>query len=158
MYKILYRYRWAARRQQFLQRELEADARDAALEKEEEFRSLPIEVQQELERKRLEDEQRRIQEDQERQRAERIAREREEEAKERERQAEAVVAANAASVAGHGSGFVVGRIMTFDERKKSIEKLVASIPADRQGLASWPIKWECLNEVCCNNIINSANV
>jgi hypothetical protein len=45
------------------------------------------------------------------------------------------------------SGVVVGRIMTVEERKEAIQKLVLSLPADKEGICAWPIKWEFLDKV-----------
>ena len=49
------------------------------------------------------------------------------------------------------SGFVVSRIMTKDEREAAIAQLVAAIPATKQGLWTYSIKWSFLD----NTIVDS---
>ncbi|EGF77204.1 hypothetical protein BATDEDRAFT_91920 [Batrachochytrium dendrobatidis JAM81] len=61
-------------------------------------------------------------------------------ANEHERESAARVEANTAS------GVIVSRIMTKDERIEAIQALVANIPAERDGLWAWPIKWKFLDE------------
>ncbi|KAJ3213177.1 hypothetical protein HDU67_003192 [Dinochytrium kinnereticum] len=120
------RQRWVSRRQPFLQRETEADNRDRAAEEEELARMVPDVDRLEEERRRKEEE-----------KVMQQAREREEEVKQR---AEEVYPAPS------GSGFVVSRIMTVDERKKAIENLVKSIPAEKSALAAWDIKWQYIDK------------
>jgi RNA-binding protein 25 len=45
------------------------------------------------------------------------------------------------------SDILVSRIMTKEERLEAVKELVATIPADREGLWSWPVKWEHLNPI-----------
>ena len=44
------------------------------------------------------------------------------------------------------SNIHVTRIMTKEERMAAIQNLVASIPADKDGLWSWPVRWEYLDQ------------
>ena len=37
---------------------------------------------------------------------------------------------------------VIGRIMTKEERIRAQKELISTIPADKQGLFSWNIKWD----------------
>ncbi|KAJ3290190.1 hypothetical protein HK104_006943 [Borealophlyctis nickersoniae] len=41
---------------------------------------------------------------------------------------------------------VVGRIMTKEERQAAIQALISQIPADREGLFAWPVRWDYLDE------------
>ncbi|RKO84549.1 hypothetical protein BDK51DRAFT_48692 [Blyttiomyces helicus] len=41
---------------------------------------------------------------------------------------------------------VVGRIMTVEERNAAIQKLIIAIPADREKLFGWTVKWDFVNE------------
>jgi len=42
---------------------------------------------------------------------------------------------------------VVGRIMTAEERKEAVEKLINSIPNEKEALWNWEIKWNFIDEV-----------
>jgi len=44
------------------------------------------------------------------------------------------------------SGIIVGRIMTAEERKEAIEKLINSIPNEKEPLWKWNIKWNFIDE------------
>jgi hypothetical protein len=50
-------------------------------------------------------------------------------------------------------GFVVTRIMTREERIAAIQELVATIPADKDGLYSWEIKWSYLDDVLLSHLV-----
>jgi len=41
---------------------------------------------------------------------------------------------------------VVGRIMTAEERKEAVEKLINSIPNEKEALWNWNIKWNFIDE------------
>jgi len=45
------------------------------------------------------------------------------------------------------SEMVVGRIMTAEERVEAIEKLIKSIPNEKEGLWNWKVKWELIDEI-----------
>lgn len=144
------RDRWLSKRHAFLQRERELDDRDRAQEEEE----IAREIAREREEDRIRNPQRHAQEreleeqrrkeEEERLRAERLLREVERERAERAREQY-----QATTV----SGVVVGRIMTVEERKEAIGKLVAGIPADREGLCRWDVKWDFLHEYVISNKI-----
>ncbi|KAJ3104635.1 hypothetical protein HDU97_009026 [Phlyctochytrium planicorne] len=112
------RVRWRHQRESFLQREIDMDNKDRAAEQEELARRVP---DVEEERRRKEEEK---------------AREREEERLQRERETKAAAS----------SGFMVTRIMTVEERKQAIENLVKSIPADKENLIAFPIKWKYIDQ------------
>jgi len=48
---------------------------------------------------------------------------------------------------------IVGRIMTKEERTRAITELVAKIPADKEGLWNWPIKWDHCTNVISKNLL-----
>ncbi|KAJ3018482.1 hypothetical protein HKX48_002858 [Thoreauomyces humboldtii] len=48
---------------------------------------------------------------------------------------------------------VIGKIMTKEERTQAIQDLIGIIPADKEGLFAWHIKWECLEESVMANKI-----
>jgi len=42
---------------------------------------------------------------------------------------------------------IVGRIMTAEERKEAVEKLIQSIPNDKESLWKWDIQWKYIDDV-----------
>lgn len=44
-------------------------------------------------------------------------------------------------------GFIVTRIMTKEERIAAIQELVATIPATKEELWEWPVKWQFMDDV-----------
>ncbi|KAJ3197060.1 hypothetical protein HK101_006244 [Irineochytrium annulatum] len=134
------RPRWLARRRQFLHREMEMDERDRKAEEEELARRMPELERQEEERRR-----------QEAERAERIARDRAEEIRAHEESQKKAQQENAKTDGGaaEAGGVVVSRIMTMEERKQAIQKMVAAIPTDLDGLCGWEVRWDFLD----NNVI-----
>ncbi|KAI8894487.1 hypothetical protein BC833DRAFT_604708 [Globomyces pollinis-pini] len=111
--------RWWNRRQRDIQREKDLDERDRIAEKEE----IDFAIAQEKE----------------------SALRAEEEQKEQEEKAKAAKQSNELK-ATEDNGFVVGRIMTKEERMKAIQDLIAAIPVDKEGLWDWSVKWEFMNE------------
>ncbi len=96
------------------------DHRDLKLEQEEKEKAL---LQQKEEIEKQKEEERRKREEEEKRAAGTIEMEVEEE-----------------------SNIHVTRIMTKEERMAAIQNLVASIPADKDGLWSWPVRWEYLDQ------------
>ncbi|KAI8916358.1 hypothetical protein EDD86DRAFT_198355 [Gorgonomyces haynaldii] len=50
-------------------------------------------------------------------------------------------------------GFMVSKIMTQEERKTAIKELIAKIPAEKEQLWSWEIKWDQLDDTILNKKI-----
>ncbi|KAJ1562430.1 hypothetical protein HK096_009945 [Nowakowskiella sp. JEL0078] len=48
---------------------------------------------------------------------------------------------------------VVGRIMTSEEQERALRALVTTLPADREGLWKWSVRWEFLDEAALNTIL-----
>ncbi|TPX64546.1 hypothetical protein SpCBS45565_g05789 [Spizellomyces sp. 'palustris'] len=46
---------------------------------------------------------------------------------------------------------VIGRIMTKEERVQAIQDLIGIIPTEREGLWTWSIKWDFLDETIMNS-------
>ncbi|KAL6601200.1 hypothetical protein U3516DRAFT_802251 [Neocallimastix sp. 'constans'] len=42
---------------------------------------------------------------------------------------------------------IVGRIMTAEERKEAVEKLIQSIPNDKESLWKWDIQWKYIDDI-----------
>ncbi|KAJ3088634.1 hypothetical protein HK102_008302 [Quaeritorhiza haematococci] len=57
---------------------------------------------------------------------------------------DAIMANNTSMVSA--DGIVVGRIMTVEERTRAIKELVAAIPADKDGLWGWDVRWDQIDD------------
>ncbi|KAI8811919.1 hypothetical protein BJ742DRAFT_796049 [Cladochytrium replicatum] len=48
---------------------------------------------------------------------------------------------------------VVGRIMTAEERAKAVQGLIGMLPADKEGLWSWNVRWDFLDDNVLSNVL-----
>ncbi|KAI8811501.1 hypothetical protein BJ742DRAFT_143818 [Cladochytrium replicatum] len=131
------RQRWWSRRQQFLQRELQWEDRDRQLEREElanrassvqDQRSAGTGVQS-------------VNQDSVDRLLDKLSSEGDVNQRHQQQQQQ------------QQSIMVVGRIMTAEERAKAVQGLIGMLPADKEGLWGWNVRWDFLDDNVLSNVL-----